>query len=267
MRDDIEASLLDGEIRAELRTLGGPRAETVARHLVAAGLALDENPQLALSHARAARELAPRIYAVREAVGLAAYHAEEWVEAARELRAAHRMTGVSTHLAVLADIERALGRPERALELAQSPEGRSLPAETRAELAIVEAGARHDLGQTEAALLVLSDVDKRDGIRPWTVRLWYAHANLLESAGRLDEAADRFRSVVTIDEEFETDAEERIELLEAAGAVVSETEADSEAYDEWSDEEAPDVADAESDDVEADAKADSEADDREDEGK
>ena len=51
----------------------------------------------------AARRLASRIPAVREAVGLAAYHAGEWQTAIAELRTYHRMTGRRSHLAVLAD--------------------------------------------------------------------------------------------------------------------------------------------------------------------
>ncbi|GAB3959067.1 hypothetical protein GCM10027614_77830 [Micromonospora vulcania] len=47
----------------------------MARHLVATGQLIDEDPAEALAHALAARRLASRISAVREAVGLAAYHA------------------------------------------------------------------------------------------------------------------------------------------------------------------------------------------------
>ena len=112
--DDIVATDLDKDVRAELLSLNKPVAETVARHLVATGQLIDEDPAEALAHALAARRLASRIAAVREAVGLAAYHAGEWQTAIAELRTYHRMSGLQSHLAVLADCERALGRPERA---------------------------------------------------------------------------------------------------------------------------------------------------------
>ena len=97
--DDIVATDLDKEVRAELLSLTGTVADTVARHLVAAGQLIDEDPSQALAHALAARRLASRIAAVREAVGLAAYRAGEWQTAIAELRTYHRMSGVQSHLA------------------------------------------------------------------------------------------------------------------------------------------------------------------------
>src|SRR2546422_11489888 len=109
---------------------------------------VDEEPELALEHARYARSRAARVAVVREAAGVTAYHAGEWAEALSELRAGRRMTGSEAHLAVMADCERALGRPERALELAAEA-GSELPPATATELRIVVAGARRDLGQLD----------------------------------------------------------------------------------------------------------------------
>ncbi len=80
---DIEAKQLAPEIRGELTTLDRATADTVARHLVAAGLLLDEDPEAALAHARAARARSGRIAAVREAVGIAAYHCRRLGSGAR----------------------------------------------------------------------------------------------------------------------------------------------------------------------------------------
>ena len=110
----MSATELDAAVRRDLRGLQKETADTVARHLVAAGTLVDDDPAQALEHARYARHRASRIAAVREATGIAAYHAGEWNEALGELRAARRMGGGPGHLAVMADIERALGRPERA---------------------------------------------------------------------------------------------------------------------------------------------------------
>ena len=84
---EIEAKQLAPEIRRELSTLDRANADAVARHLVAAGELLDDDPEAALSHARAARARSGRIAAVREAVGIAAYQCGGWAQAIAELRA------------------------------------------------------------------------------------------------------------------------------------------------------------------------------------
>ena len=165
---DIEAKQLAPEIRRELSTLDRHTADAVARHLVAAGELIDEDPEAALEHARAARARSGRIAAVREAVGIAAYQCGDWSQALAELRAARRMGSKSPLLPLIADCERGLGRPERALELARGPEAAKLTGDEADELRIVTAGARADLGQLEQALTVLvhpaagPDADRRD---------------------------------------------------------------------------------------------------------
>lgn len=209
--DGVTAGELDAEVRRDLRGLQKDTAETVARHLVAAGMLVDDDPELALRHARFARWRASRISVVREAAGIAAYHAGEWTEALGELRAARRMGGGPGHLAVMADIERALGRPERALELARSPEAAELGRAATIELAIVVAGARRDLGEIDAAVVGLQipelDATRRD---PWSPRLFYAYADNLLGAGRESDALQWFVHTVDADIDGETDATARI---------------------------------------------------------
>ena len=108
---DIDARQLAPDVRRELSTLDRATADAVARHLVAAGGLLDDDPEGALSHARAARARASRIAAVREAVGIAAYHCGDWGQALAEFRAARRMGSKSALLALIADCERGLGPP------------------------------------------------------------------------------------------------------------------------------------------------------------
>lgn len=214
LADDIRARDLDRFVMAGLRSLGDGLAEAVARHLVAAGRALDEDPELALTHARYARALAPRIASVREAVGVAAYHTGDFATALAELRAVRRMTGDPTYLPVMADCERGLGRPERALALVRDPDARRLSAAERVELAIVESGARRDRGEMSAAVVALQGPAlRRREVTDWTVRLWYAYAAALEDAGRLDEAREWFASVSAIDDDGETDADEQLDRL------------------------------------------------------
>ncbi len=185
-------------------------AEFVAGHLVAAGQLIDTEPQKALEHARAARGRGARVGAVREATGLAAYHSGEWAEALSELRAARRISGDASNMAVMADCERALGRPERALKSLEDPAIKKLDAGSRSELLIVMAGARRDLGQLDAALAVL----ERGGLdiknpKANSSRLWYAYADALAAAGRTQEAIQWFGHAAQVDYADETDAADR----------------------------------------------------------
>ncbi|MFI6133350.1 tetratricopeptide repeat protein [Micromonospora sp. NPDC051141] len=205
-------------------------AETVARHLVATGLLIDEDPTLALAHAMAARRLASRIAAVREAVGLAAYHSGEWQTAIAELRTYHRMTGLQSHLAVLADCERALGRPERAIDLFRGADQAKLDQAVAIELLIVAAGARGDLGQKDAAVAMLQVRElTAESAEPWAARLRYAYADALLAVGRREEAREWFSRASDIDSDGETDAAER--LLELDGVVIEGDDEDDESDD------------------------------------
>ena len=214
---DVDARQLAPEIRRELSTLDRATADAVARHLVAAGQLLDEDPEAALSHARAARARASRIAAIREAVGIAAYHCGDWAQALSELRAARRMGSKSSLLALIADCERGLGRPERAIELARGPEAAQLAGDDADELRIVAAGARADLGQLEQALAVLS-TPQLDPSRTGSTaaRLFYAYADTLLALGRDDEALQWFLRSAGADIEGVTDAEDRVAELGSA---------------------------------------------------
>lgn len=208
--EDVEPAELDRDVRKELLTLPKGLADLVASHLVAAGRVLDDDPELALAHARFARSRGSRIAAVREATGVAAYHSGEWSEALAELRAARRLGGGSGQLAVLADCERALGRPERALEIARSPDAAQLGTDTAVELRIVAAGARRDLGQLEAAVVALQGPDlEGNGTEPWRIRLRYAYADNLLAVGREQDAIRWFLAAADADVDEETDAAQR----------------------------------------------------------
>ncbi|MFF5098604.1 MULTISPECIES: hypothetical protein [Actinosynnema] len=210
--EEADISALDPEVKQELRGLPKGLAEIVGRHLAAAGLLVDEEPELALEHARYARSKASRVGVVREAAGIAAYQAGEWAEALSELRAARRMTHGPGHIAIMADCERALGRPERAIELAREVQvqGLKLSADELVELRIVVAGARRDMGQLDAAVVALQGADLDEKRRdPWSARLFYAYADNLAAAGRTEEAVKWFLNADAADEDGETDAAER----------------------------------------------------------
>lgn len=208
---DIEARQLSPDVRRELTTLDRNTADFVARHLVAAGELIDDDPAAALEHARAARERSGRIAAAREAVGIAAYRCGDWAQALAELRAARRLGSKSPLLPLIADSERGLGRPERAIELARSPEATQLVGDDADELRIVVAGARSDLGEMDQALAILS-TPQLDPTRTGqtAARLFYAYAETLLALGKSDEALQWFINAAAADVEGVTDAEERI---------------------------------------------------------
>jgi tetratricopeptide (TPR) repeat protein len=214
---EITGKELDRSVAQQLRGLPEKLAARVARHLVAAGLILDEDPKTAYQHTLAARARAARIAVVREACGEAAYHAGEFAEALAELRAAKRMNGNTDYLPVMADCERALGRPERALALARNPSVATMEDHLKAEMTIVEAGARRDLGEVDAALRTLENAPLRSRSRAdWVARLRYAYADTLLAAGRTEDAVVWFHRTVGVDGNQVTDAAERLEELEGA---------------------------------------------------
>ncbi|WP_020521768.1 tetratricopeptide repeat protein [Catelliglobosispora koreensis] len=230
---------------------------------MATGRYLDEEPEKALEHAVAARRLASRISAVREAAGLAAYHAGEWATAISELRTYHRMTGRQTHLAVLADCERALGRPEKAIDLFRGAEREKLSRPEALELLIVAAGARGDMGQHDAAAAMLQIRELSiDSEEEWAPRLRYAYADALLEAGRTEEAREWFSKAAEVDAEGVTDAAER--LLEMDGIEIEDEddEDDNEEGEEGgSDREGADDRDEDLDDEEDDDLDDDDDDD------
>jgi hypothetical protein len=227
--EEITGRELDRSVRQQLKGLPEKLAARVARHLVAAGQLIEADPKTAYQHTLAARARASRIAVVREACGEAAYAAEEYAEALSEFRAAKRMNGVTDYLPVMADCERALGRPEKALALAKSPAVANLEPDLQAEMTIVEAGARRDLGEIDAAIRTLENAPLRSRSRaPWVVRLRYAYADTLLAAGRTDDAIVWFHRTAGVDGEGITDAAERLAELEG---VILTSSADEDGLD------------------------------------
>ena len=239
--DDITGKEIDRRVAAELRTLPEELGLTVARLLVAASRALEaEDVELALAYTAEAKRLAGRVSVVREALGIAAYSAGDYATALAELRAVRRMTGDQDYVPVMADCERGLGRPRKALELlAEVPESRMSEA-SRIEARIVAAGARRDLGQADAALLLLQ-VPELSARRTaeWLPRLRYAYADTLMDLGRAGEARTWFERAAQSDADGVTDAEER--LAEMDGIVFDDEWGDDEVDQRETDAASPDV--------------------------
>jgi tetratricopeptide (TPR) repeat protein len=191
--EHITGEELDRTVLAELRTLPEGLQEQVAKLLVAIEESLDEDPRLAWEYAQAAKRKAARVSVVREAAGVAAHAAGQYAQSLAELRAVRRMTGSDEHVALMADCERGLGRPRKALELLASVPEDSLSEDARIESRIVAAGARRDLGQVDAALVTLAIPALRStAMTDWIGRLQYAYADTLAELGRFDEARTWF---------------------------------------------------------------------------
>ncbi|MFD3689021.1 hypothetical protein ACFWTE_29890 [Nocardiopsis sp. NPDC058631] len=156
---------------------------------------------------------------------MAAYTVGKWQEALSDLRAARRMSGRDSFLAIMADCERGLGRPERALEITSDPAADSLDTADRIELRIVAAGARRDMGDAKAALAELQVPElKERRARPYVARLFYAYADVLEELGREDDAREYFSRASAVDSDGVTDADERLAVLEGVELVDVDTE-------------------------------------------
>ncbi|MGH3508157.1 MAG: tetratricopeptide repeat protein [Nocardioidaceae bacterium] len=223
--EDITGNELHRSVKAQLRSLPEKLGLRVARHLVAAARVLDSEPEVAYQHTLAARARAARIAMVREACGEAAYAAGHFKDALTEFKAARRMNGSPAYLPMMADCERALGRPERALALAKDKGVEQLDDAGRAEMTIVEAGARRDAGDVAAALRTLEGSQLRSRSRAsWAARLRYAYADTLLAADRVEDARIWFERAAGVDADGVTDAAERLAELEGLTVVDLEDE-------------------------------------------
>ena len=143
----------------------------------------------AVSLAREAKAMAPRSGRVRELLGLASYQAGNWQEALRELLAYRRLTALLEESHVIADCYRALGHPERALAVCEEISPRSVSPAVWAETVIVAASTLAEQGDFGRALAELrrADLEPRE-VQDYHLRLWYVMADILERAGKPDEA-------------------------------------------------------------------------------
>ncbi|MCX4694112.1 tetratricopeptide repeat protein [Streptomyces sp. NBC_01408] len=227
-------------MRQELLSLPKGLAEEVSKNLVMVARLIDEDPEQAYAYSRIALRLASRVAAVREAAGFAAYATQKYSEALAEFRAAKRMTGSVELWPVMADCERGLGRPERALAMAGEPEVQKLDKAGQVEMRLVAAGARRDMGQLEAAIVTLQSPElASSSVQPWTARLRYAYADALLAAGREDEAREWFAKTLEADKDGAMDASDRLAELDGVEFV------DAAMDDEDDDEDAAEVAAAE----------------------
>ncbi|WP_327411115.1 hypothetical protein OG458_31785 [Streptomyces sp. NBC_01281] len=230
--DDVTGDEIDKDVRQELQSLPKGLAEEVSRNLVMVARLIDEDPEGAYAYSRIALRLASRVAAVREAAGFAAYANQKFSEALAEFRAARRMTGSVELWPVMADCERGLGRPEKALEMAGAPEVQKLDKASQVEMRLVAAGARRDMDQLDAAIVTLQSPElASNSVQPWSARLRYAYADALLAAGREGEAREWFAKAVESDKDGSTDASDRLAEMDGVEFVdaFAEDEDDEDA--------------------------------------
>lgn len=202
------------EIRSTARPGHGPdalRAFEEAVDLLERG-----RDDAALRAAQAAKDLAPRSGSAREVLGIALYRTGRFREALRELQAYRRISGRADQNHLIADSQRALGAPLKAVEAARDALRGRVPDEARAEAAVVGASTLADLGRYEEALSMLRLARRpksgQDVARPYDLRVWYVTGDVLERAGRTREAAEEFRRIIR-HEAGAFDAAERLAKL------------------------------------------------------
>ena len=240
-------------MRQELKSLPKTLADDVARNLVMVARLLDTEPEEAYQYSRIALRLASRVAAVREAAGFASYVTQRYAEALTEFRASRRMTGRVDLWPVMADCERGLGRPERALAMAGEPEVKQLDKAGQVEMRLVAAGARGDMEQFDAAVVTLQSPElASNSVHPWSARLRYAYAEALIAAGRADEARDWFAKAADADADGSTNASERLAEIDGLEFVDA---LDPDLEGEGDEEGTNGTDDADDDDVTAEPEA------------
>jgi tetratricopeptide (TPR) repeat protein len=189
---------IDRAVAAEVRNAARPGRGNEAEELVRAAIAalIRDDAAAAVDAARKAKELAQRSSEVREVLGIALYHAGRYREAATELLSYRRMSGRVDQNHLIADAYRGLGAPEKAVRLVKEELAADLPAQARAEAAVVGGAALADLGRYPEALAVLRAFPTTpDAGSPYDLRVWYVTADVLLRAGRPDEAAELLRLI------------------------------------------------------------------------
>jgi tetratricopeptide (TPR) repeat protein len=190
------------------------RAEAVADDVKAATSAFEEERMDdAIELLERAKHHAPRSPTIRALAGLVRYHRGDWREAARELATYRRLSGRSDQDPLYADALRALGRPEKAVQVLEELDAQEVPEEVYVEGLIVRSGALRDLGRTQEAVELLRGGPlSPDEIRPHHLRLWYLFADVLEETGMRAEARAWWDAVYAEDPSFFDIARRRLGL-------------------------------------------------------
>ena len=189
MPKGIEWRMLTTDDRERLRGLSKEHAENIGLHILAAYTLEESNPELALEHAKWVARQASRIDFARETLAFVAYRQGDYKLALREFRTAFRMNGFLDYLPFIADCERGVGEPKKAIEVAVSDDAKYLRGEAKAEMFLVYAGALGDLKMWDKAIEIVHTLGRSKGLAgEYRMRAVQAEQYFLEEAGRTDEA-------------------------------------------------------------------------------
>lgn len=189
MPKGIEWSMLSTDDRERLRGLSKEHAENIGLHILAAYTLEERDPELALEHAKWVAHQASRIDFARETLAFVAYRQGDYKLALREFRTAFRMNGFLDYLPFIADCERGMGEPKKAIETAMSDDAKYLRGESKAEMFLVYAGALGDLELWNKAIEIVHTLGRSKGLAgEYRMRAVQAEQYFLEQAGRSDEA-------------------------------------------------------------------------------
>lgn len=189
MPKGIEWRMLTTDDRERLRGLSKEHAENIGLHILAAYTLEESNPELALEHAKWVARQASRIDFARETLAFVAYRQGDYKLALREFRTAFRMNGFLDYLPFIADCERGMGEPKKAIEVAASDDAKYLRGEAKAEMFLVYAGALGDLKMWDKAIEIVHTLGRSKGLAgEYRMRAVQAEQYFLEEAGRTDEA-------------------------------------------------------------------------------
>ncbi|MCA1832056.1 MAG: tetratricopeptide repeat protein [Actinomycetota bacterium] len=198
MRKRVDYSSLPVRVMRELDyTALADRAEEAKESMATALAAFDVgNTGKALAAARKAKDAAPRARSVRETLGLILHARGAYKEALSELQTYKRMSGSSLQDPIIGDCYRALGRPDKALEIVQALGRFDVDQSTWVDAQITRARAHEDRGNIESALGVLNIADDLPDLpEDLRLRLRYELAEMLERGDRKDEARAMFARI------------------------------------------------------------------------
>lgn len=187
----IDLKMLSKDEKERLRGLSKEHADNIGYHILAAYTLEESDPKAALEHAKWVAHQASRIDFARETLAFVAYRQGDYKLAMREFRTAYRMNGFLDYLPFIADCERGVGNPKKAVEIAMSDEARQLRGEAKAEMLLVYAGALGDLKLWDKAIEIVHMLGRSKGLAgAYRMRAIQAEQYFLEEAGRADEATD-----------------------------------------------------------------------------
>jgi len=199
---------------AEARPGARRAPATLERRMANAAMAYERDRyQDALSALKPVLDAAPHSASVRKLHGLILYRLGRWRAAAKELREFHALSGSYDQHPVIADCERALGRPDRVRSLWDEIRRAGVDREVLVEGRLVMAGTLADEGKFEEAIELLRPEGKlRRNPDLAHLRQWYALADLYERAGDLPRARELFARVAQAAPDL-LDAPERLAAL------------------------------------------------------